>query len=200
MKTKRFKGDTVIYFIFAVLCAVLGVVLIPSITDLGQEILNVLIAIGILAYLFGYLVKKLKRTRQTIFILTAIEFGLLLLIALGLILSQFKVINITGGCKILGLAFALRGVVEMFRAYYHQSSNNAKYPLWQFVVNLFILMFGVYTFAKPFITDHQMIIVAAVASFVCALVFVVLGFSTLKQDKKKKQKAQIKKEEIKTEN
>ena len=45
MKTKRFKGDTVIYFIFAVLCVALGVVLIPSITDLGQQILNVLIAV-----------------------------------------------------------------------------------------------------------------------------------------------------------
>ena len=189
MKTKRFKGDTVIYFIFAVLCVALGILLIPSITDLGQKILNVLIAIAILAYLFGYLVKKLKRTRQTIFILTAIEFGLLLLIALGLILSQFKVINVTGGCKILGLAFALRGVVEMFRAYYHQLANNAKYPLWQFVVNLVVLMFGVYIFAKPFITDHQMIIIAAVASFVCALAFAVLGFSALGQDKKK-QKAQ----------
>ena len=68
------------------------------------------------------------------------------------------------------------------------------------MLNLVILIFGVYTFAKPFITDHQMIIVAAVASLVCALVFAVLGFSSLKQDKKKKQKAQIKKEEIKTEN
>ena len=65
---------------------------------------------------------------------------------------------------------------------------HAKYPLWQFVVNWFILVFGVYAFAKPFITDHQMIIVAAVASFVCALVFVVLGFSSLKQDKNKKKK------------
>ncbi|MBR2030386.1 MAG: hypothetical protein IKA42_01650 [Clostridia bacterium] len=186
MKTKRFKGDTVIYFIFAVLCVALGVVLIPSITDLGQQILNVLIAVAILSYLFGYLAKKLKRTRQTIFILTAIEFGLLLLIALGLILSQFKVINIAGGCKILGLALALRGVVEMFRAYYHQSANNARYPLWQFVTNLVILVFGVYIFAKPFITDQQLILVAAVASFVCALIFVILGFSALSQDKKKK--------------
>jgi len=185
MKIKRFKGDTVIYFIFAVLCVALGVVLIPSVTDLGQQILNVLIAIAILSYLFGYLVKKLKRTRQTIFVLTAVEFGLLLLIALGLILSQFKIINITGGCKILGLAFALRGVVEMFRAYYHQSANNAKYPLWQFVVNLVILMFGVYIFAKPFITDQQLIMVATVAAFVCALLFLVLGFSVLAQDKKK---------------
>ena len=186
MKIKRFKGDTVIYFILAVLCLALGVVLIPGVTELGQEILNVLIAIGILAYLFGYLVKKLKRTRQNIFVLTAIEFGLLFLIALGLVLSQFKVIEITGGCKILGLAFALRGIVEMFRAYFHQASNNAKYPLWQFVVNLFVLMFGVYIFAKPFITDQQLIIVASAIAFVCALTFLVLGFSARKQDKKEK--------------
>lgn len=190
MKRKRFKGDTVVYFIFAVLCLALGIVLIPSITNLGQDILNVLIAIAILAYLFGYLVKKLKRTRQTIFILTAIEFGLMFLIALGLILSQFRVINITGGCKILGLAFALRGTVEMFRAYYHQAANNAKYPLWQFVFNLVVLIAGVYMFAKPFVTDHQMIIVAAVVSFVCALVFAILGFSALGQDNKKKKQSQ----------
>ena len=186
MKTKRFKGDMFVYFAVAVLCLALGIILLPAVTDLGQNILNVLIAVAILAYLFGYLFKRLKRSKQTIFVLTAIEFGLMLLIALGLILSQFKVINVTGGCKIFGLALSLRGTVEMFRAYFYQAQNSARYSLPQFVFNLAILIFGVYMFAKPFITDHQMIIVAAVASFVCALVFCVLGFSCHKQNKKAK--------------
>ena len=69
MKTKRFKGDTVIYFIFAILCAALGVVLIPDITDLGQQILNVLIAIAILSYLFGYQIKNKKIKICRIFVL-----------------------------------------------------------------------------------------------------------------------------------
>ena len=151
-----------VYFALAVLCTVLGVVLLPGVTELGQSILNIIIAVAVLAYLFGYLVKKLKASKQVIFVLTAIEFGLMFLVALGLILSQFQVINVTGGCKILGLAFGLRGIVEMFRAYYHQSQSSAKYPLRQFVFNLVMLIFGVYLFAKPFITDAQMIIVAAV--------------------------------------
>ena len=195
MKVKKFKGDSVIYFILAVLFTALGVVLLPSITDLGQNILNVIIAVCILVYLFGYLVKKLKHAKQSIFVLTAVEFGLMFLIALGLILSQFKVIEITGGCKIVGLALGLRGCVEMFRAYYHQSSNSAKYPLWQFMFNLAILIVGVYMFAKPFITDAQLIVVAAVVSFVCAVVFFVLGFSARKQNKKQKPQPKKEKEE-----
>ena len=187
MKAKRFKGDVFVYFVFAVLCAALGVVLLPGVTELGQNILNIIIAVAILAYLFCYLFKKLKKSKQIIFILTTIEFGIMFLIALGLILSQFKVINIAGGCKILGLAFGLRGTVEMFRAYYHQAQNSEKYSLPQFVFNIVMLIFGVYMFAKPFVTDAQMIIVAAVASFVCALVFFVLGCSARKQNKKKKQ-------------
>ena len=151
MKTKRFKGDVALYFILAFLCATMGVVLLPMVTDIGQSVLNVVIAVGILAYLFCYLVKKFKGTIKTIRILTGVEFGLMFVIALGLVLSQFKIINVSGGCKILGLALALRGTVEMFRAYFYQSASSAKYPLSQFVFNLALLILGVYLFAKPFV-------------------------------------------------
>lgn len=185
MKIKRFKGDTILYFVGTALLIVLGILLIPGITDLGQDILNYVIAAGILVYLFAYLFGKIRHSRQIIMVLTIIEFVLMFLIALGLVLAQFKVINISGACAIIGLALALRGSVEMFRAYFHQSSNNARYPLWQFIVNLIILVFGVYIFAKPFITDETMITVMAVVCFVAAIICLALAITTLDKKKKK---------------
>ena len=185
MKIKRFKGDTIVYFVAAVVLLVLGIVMIPGVTDLGQSILNIVIAVAILCYLFGFLLGKIKRSRQTIMILTVIEFVLLLLVALGLVLAQFKVINVSGACAILGLALALRGIVEMFRAYYHQSASNARYPLWQFIVNLIILILGVYMFARPFITDETLIWVMAVVCIAGAIICAVLGFNTVNRKKVK---------------
>ena len=109
----------------------------------------------------------------------------LLLVALGLVLAQFKVINVSGACAILGLALALRGIVEMFRAYYHHSASNARYPLWQFIVNLIILILGVYMFAKPFITDETLIWVMAVVCIAGAIICAVLGFNTVNRKKVK---------------
>ena len=48
MKIKRFKGDTIVYFVAAVVLLVLGIVMIPGVTDLGQSILNIVIAVAIL--------------------------------------------------------------------------------------------------------------------------------------------------------
>ena len=53
MKIKRFKGDIIVYYICAVVMLALGVVLMPVITDLGLDVLNYVMAGGILLYLFG---------------------------------------------------------------------------------------------------------------------------------------------------
>lgn len=185
MKIKRFKGDIIVYYICAVVMLALGVVLMPVITDLGLDILNYVMAAGILIYLFSYLLGKIKRSRNTIMILTVIEFVLMFVIALGLVLAQFKIINVSQACQILGLALALRGIVEMFRAYYHQKNNNARYPLAQFIVNLIILILGVYIFAKPFITNETLVWILSVVCLLVGLLFLALAISFQTKSKKK---------------
>jgi len=180
MAVRRFKGDTIVYFVCAALLLILGLLLVPNfiLKDLGYQILNYVLAAMILVYLFGYLIHKMKYVRSTLLLLTIVEFVLLFLIALGLVLAEFKIIPIDNPCQILGLALALRGIVEMFRAYFHQMGSNARYPLSQFIVNLIILIFGVYIFARPFISRENLVWVMVAICFIGAVLCLVLGITT----------------------
>ncbi len=181
MALKRFNGDTVVYFVCAALLLILGLLLVPNfiLEHLGYDILNYILAAAILIYLFGYLVHKMRYVRSTLLFLTIVEFVLLFLVALGLVLQQFNIVKVQEPCQILGLALALRGIVEMFRAYYHQMGSNARYPLAQFIVNLIILIFGVYIFARPFIGRADLVWVMVVVCFVGAILCLVLGIMTM---------------------
>ena len=180
MTIRRFKGDTIVYFVCAGLLLLLGLFLIPNFifADLGYEILNYVLAAAVLAYLFGYLIHKFKYVRSTLLVLTIIEFVLLFLVALGLVLQEFDIVPVDEPCQILGLAFALRGIVEMFRAYFHQMGSNARYPITQFILNLVILIFGVYIFARPFIDRDTLVLVMIIISFVASVLCLVLGILT----------------------
>ena len=87
MAVRRFKGDTIVYFVCAALLLILGLLLVPNfiLKDLGYQILNYVLAAMILVYLFGYLIHKMKYVRSTLLLLTIVEFVLLSLIALGLV-------------------------------------------------------------------------------------------------------------------
>lgn len=135
----------------------------------------------------------MRRSNGVIKVLTIIEFSLLALIALGCILQQFKVINIGGACAILGLALWCRGVVEIFRAYYHQRGNNDRYPVWWLVIAIFLVSFGVYLFVKPLFDDIVILWIFVVLILLVSLILIVDGFlakpASTKQKKVKTKKS-----------
>lgn len=123
------------------------------------------------------LVKKISgRSNGVIKVLTIVEFVILALVAIGCILQQFKVINIGGSCAILGLAMWCRGVVEIFRAYYHQKGNNEKYPVWWLVIAVVFVSLGVYLFAKPLFQDVVILWIFVCLILLFGIVLVVDGF------------------------
>lgn len=124
----------------------------------GMTALNLMIAAVLLVYLFTFLFPKiLHGSRGAVLVLTLVEFLAIFLIALGCILSQFKVINISGACAILGLCLFCRGTVEIFRAYYYRGGNSKPYPVWWLGVAILMVAFGTYCFAKPLFTDEQIL-------------------------------------------
>lgn len=148
------------YICIGVITVLFGVVLAPAwsgtnvfFKSWGAKIIDIMIAIAIISYLIFYLAKKIKSSpNTTIQILIVVEFVLLSVIALGCILSQFKVIDIGGPCQILGLALWCRGSVELFRAYYYRRDTSVRYPVWYVALAIAMVTFGTYIFAKPFFT------------------------------------------------
>ena len=151
----------------------------------GNAILDILIALIIVAYLAFYVVKKIKTsTRQVIRVLTIIEFVLLALVAIGCIFTQAKLIKVSGACQIFGLALWIRGTIELFRAYYHQADSKEKYPVWLLALSIFMVTFGTFAFAKPFISNLVILWVFVIALFLFGALLLVVGITTKKVRKK----------------
>ncbi len=185
---KRFKGDYIVYLIVSVLLIALGIVMIVNNYEIGLKILNIALALMIVAYLALVLFPLIKHKRGTIQILTIIEFVLVCIIAVGLVLQQFKVFNIAGACKIIGLVIWLRAVVELFRAYFYRGKDSSyNYAVWYFCIILALITLGTYMFAKPFFSDTQVVLVLAIMCFVVAIALIVLGIVYAPKNKKAKQ-------------
>lgn len=153
--------------------------------DLGKQVINLLIAACIIAYLVLYLFKKVKGPgKRVIKVLTIVEFALLSLIALGCIFSQFKVINVQGACQIFGLILWTRGCVELFRAYYHRADSKEIYPVWYLAVSIVLVTFGTYCFAKPFIQDIVILWIFVAILATSGILLLVYAFNNFKSIKK----------------
>lgn len=187
---KRFNYDWLVYLILSVLCIAAGVVMLPQVTNLGIKILDIILAICLVAYCCVYLLPKIKHSRGTIQILTIVEFVVICLVALGLILMQFKVFQIDGVIRIIGLVIWLRSVVELFRAYYYRGKDSSyKYPVWLLIIYLVLITFGTYIFASPFISDEKLVLILAIALFVLAVLLIVLGIIYLPKSSHKSKKS-----------
>lgn len=184
---KRFKYDWLVYLLVSVLAIALGIVLIVNNYEIGLKILNIAIAIILVAYMLLFLLPILKHKRGTVQILVIVEFILIGIIAIGLILQQFKVFNIVGACKIIGLVIWLRCIVELFRAYFYRGKDSSyKYAVWYLCIILALFTLGVYMFAKPFFSDQQVVLALSIGLFVAAAVLIVLGIICLPKNGKKK--------------
>ena len=184
---KRFKGDYIVYLIVSVLLIALGIVMLVNDYEIGLKIVNIAIALILVAYLALVLFPLIKHKRGTIQILTIVEFVLVCVIALGLILQQFKVFNIAGACQIIGLVIWLRAVVELFRAYFYRGKDSSyKYAPWYFCFILALITFGTYMFAKPFFSNEQVVLTLSIICFVLALALIIVGIMYLPKKQSKK--------------
>ncbi len=174
-----------LYFVSGLLLLILSIMLMPIWTNAGDwaffknwgmSIIQLLVAAIICIYLFCYLIKKIMKGKNGVIkTLTIVEFVLMALIAIGCILQQFKVINVGSACSILGVALWCRGVVEIFRAYYHQKGQNEKYPLWWLAIAIGFVSFGTYIFAKPFFQDTTILWIFDILLVLFATCLIIYG-------------------------
>lgn len=192
-KTKWFW----VYIVLGILGIILGVFLMPIWGNTpdwvfwknwGTAIINMLICACIVLYLCLYLVNKIRqRANGVVKILTIVEFILLALVAIGCVLQQFQVLKIANGaCAILGVAMWCRGVVEIFRAYYHQRGNNDRYPVWWLVVAICLVTFGVYFVLKPPFQDIIILWIFVAFVLLVSIILIIDGILAKPASKKEK--------------
>ena len=157
-KIKRFKFDYIVYLLLGLACITFGIVVLPFVTDFGKNILEIITAVFLIVYLIGFLLPKvLKKKNNLILAFHIIEFVVVGLLALGNILSQFKILNISGVTETLGVTLFMRGLSELVVSYCANTEHRKKFYL--FLIDVVILSFGVYLFAKPILTDEQVLII-----------------------------------------
>jgi len=154
--------------------------------DLGITIVSIAMAALVLLYIFGFVLKKIINSKGIIQILTVIEFTLLFLIALGLVFAQFKLLNIPDEPSIIvGIAFYIRGVIEIFRAYFHKTSSTS-YPIWWLVISILFVTLGVIFMLTSSITKVMILWILVISMLVAGILLIVYGLlSNPKKTKKK---------------
>ena len=154
--------------------------------NVGSKIVSYAIAAVIILYLATFVFKKIKRSKGTIKFLTLIEFTLLGLVAVGLVINQLQILNITNPSVILGIAFYARGVIELFRAYYHQRDSKAKYPISWLIVAILFVTAGVYFMVSKLVTIEIILYVLVGALALVGLYLLLVGFISKPQTTKSK--------------
>lgn len=177
-KSKNFWME----ILLGVLCIIAAIIFAPvwkntqvPFKNWGETVIDVLIAALIVAYLAGYLWKKMILAKGIIKVLTVVEFVVLAIIALGCIFSQFDVIPVSGACRIFGLILWSRGVVELFRGYYLSKISTYRYSSLWFFVAIAMVSLGVYLFAKPIIPNEAILWLFVLALLVFGILFVIIG-------------------------
>lgn len=162
--------------------------------DWGFQVVSYGLAALILIYLFGYLIKKVSKSSGTIQILTILEFILLTLIAVGLVFSQFKILNIPDSPSfILGIALYCRGVIEIFRAYYHQKDSKYNYSIALLIAAILFVTFGVFLMCTNLVTKLMVLIILVLVLFVLGVIALSYGIAAKPEVKKEAKKEKTKK-------
>ena len=176
-----------IYIVLAILLALVGLVIAPiwSGTDVffkswGAKLIDMLLAIALVYYIVIFLLKKVRTSLGVCQILVIVETVLLALVALGCILSQFKVINISEPCQVLGFAMWLRGCVEILSSHFRK---NSRYPVWHLVGFLALVTLGTVLFLRPLISRSQFQWALVVLLVILAIYTLVYGARARKPKK-----------------
>lgn len=182
-----------IYFVASVLLIALGVIMLPvwqntslPFKTIGVEFVNYVIGGLIIAYVASYLIPKCKNHKGSfVQTLMVIEIVLMIVVAIGCILTNLKIINISNPCQILALALWLRGVSEVFCGVF-QMKENREYGIWRIIVAIAVITVSTYIFAKPLFDAIYVQWLIAIALLVIAIALMVMG-AQAKPKKTKKQ-------------
>lgn len=176
---KIFKS--IILFVLAFLFLLLGVAILPLISNLGENILYLFVGFSILIYTYGLLlIKRVVKAKGTIYVLSLTETILLTMIALFSIINFFVDMNIISNASIImGMAILMRCVTEVIVAYYITKENKT-YSLSRTLVNILLTILGTMFIASSTMTNNILIYAFSAIFVVSSVATIVMGVVNLK--------------------
>ncbi|MBQ3235098.1 MAG: hypothetical protein IJA97_02945 [Clostridia bacterium] len=183
LNTKKSKLFWV-YFVLGVLITAISVLLMPFwqkvapnafFSSWGLKFIKILIAVIVLLYAILFLGIRVTRGGNSVVkTLGVIEIVVLVLISIALLVSQFSKFALDA-YVIISVALWMRGVVEIFKAYYAGNGEN-KYPVIKLVFAIVLVSVGAYFLSVRFITNLHILWVATVFGAVFGIITFILGF------------------------
>ena len=176
---KIFKS--ILMFVLAFLFLLLGVAILPLISNLGENILYLFVGFSILIYTYGLLlIKRVVEDKGTIYVLSLTETILLTMIALFSIINFFVDMNIISNASIImGMAILMRCVTEVIVAYYITKENKT-YSLSRTLVNILLTILGTMFIASSTMTNNILIYAFSAIFVVSSVATIVMGVVNLK--------------------
>lgn len=176
---KIFKS--ILLFVLAFLFLLLGVAILPLISNLGENILYLFVGFSILIYTYGLLlIKRVVKAKGTIYVISLTETILLTMIALFSIINFFVDMNIISNASIImGIAILMRCVTEVIVAYYITKENKA-YSLSRTLVNILLTILGTMFIASSTMTNNILIYAFSAIFVVSSVATIVMGVVNLK--------------------
>lgn len=177
---KIFKS--ILLFVLAFLFLLLGVAILPLISNLGENILYLFVGFSILIYTYGLLlIKRVVKAKGTIYVLSLTETILLTMIALFSIINFFVDMNIISNASIImGMAILMRCVTEVIVAYYITKENKT-YSLSRTLVNILLTILGTMFIASSTMTNNILIYAFSAIFVVSSVATIVMGVVNLKK-------------------
>lgn len=176
---KIFKS--ILMFVLAFLFLLLGVAILPLISNLGENILYLFVGFSILIYTYGLLlIKRVVKAKGTIYVISLTETILLTMIALFSIINFFVDMNIVSNASIImGMAILMRCVTEVIVAYYITKKNKT-YSLSRTLVNILLTILGTMFIASSTMTNNILIYAFSAIFVVSSVATIVMGVVNLK--------------------
>lgn len=171
---KKLYKNFIFDIIVGVLALALAIAMLPPF-QIGQAVLGILLAVTLFAYIVIYLFDRVRRTKGMLFILSLAELVIVGVMALGLVLRQFSVFELSGVCATVGIVLWLRGIIALISMYVTSQNTKTKYSLPLFSLYLFITSLGMFLYARPFVSDLVLTWLICVFFFISALVFGALA-------------------------
>ena len=180
-----------LYIVLGVLITIVSIMLMPFWKNIdvffstwGFAIVDIIVGVLLILYIAFYLIKQVaKAGGGLIKALSIIELVILIIAALGCLVSQFNVLNFGDVSVILGVAFWSRGTIEIYRGFYIVK-NSGKFTSLEVLFNIILITIGVFFAVSSIVNDTIILWFITITLLVMGLVLFILGF--LKNPKKVK--------------
>ena len=140
MKCNKFIS--IMSFVFCVLTLIMGILILPGITNIGVIVLQYLLAALILSYVFFILLYKAIKKTDVNQILAIIEMVLDIVIAVMLILNfKLNFIVFNELFYVMMLVLFIHALFSIISGFYENRKNSKNYPLYGLLVDICLVIF-----------------------------------------------------------